>query len=86
MKNESLKPRNIIVNGKRTTVKLSNIEMNVARDLADFHNMKLNDYLVALIDMANEIDKSYGRSMGIRDGIIAELYSLLVDYDKLFKR
>jgi len=68
---------NIWIDGHRTSVKLSNVQLNVAKELASFRDMKLTDYLVLLANASKNVDKKYSRSMGIRDGLIMELYQIL---------
>lgn len=77
MKEGILNILNIYINGHRTSVKLTDTQLSIARELAMFRNMKLNKYLVLLIKTGKDIDKGYGISMAIRDGIIMELYTLL---------
>lgn len=68
---------NIFPNGKRTSVGLSPIQYNIARELADIHNMSLNKYLCMLVESGKKVDKRYGRCMAIRDGLLVELYRML---------
>lgn len=77
MKKGVLNIINIWIDGHRTSVKLTEVQRNVAEELASFRNMKLADYLVLLVNASRDVDKNYGRSMGIRDGIIMELYQIL---------
>lgn len=77
MKQGVLNIINICIDGHRTSVKLTDVQMNVAEELASFRDMKLPDYLAMLAEAARDVDKNYGRSMGIRDGIIMELYQIL---------
>ena len=77
MKEGVLNIINIWIDGNRTSVKLTDVQRNVAEELAGFRNMKLPDYLSMLAQASKEVDKNYGRSMGIRDGIIMELYQIL---------
>lgn len=65
------------MDGHRTSITLSETQLSIVKDLAEFRNMKLNDYLVLLAKTAKDIDKRYSISMGIRDGIIMELHTLL---------
>lgn len=77
MKQGILNIINIWINGHRTSVKLTDVQRNVAEELAGFRDMKLPDYLAMLAEASRDVDKNYGRSMGIRDGIIMELYQIL---------
>ena len=77
MKQGVLNIINIWIDGHKTSVKLTDIQRNVAEELASFRNMKLPDYLAMLAEASRVVDKNYGRSMGIRDGIIMELYQIL---------
>jgi len=77
MKQGVLNIINIWIDGHRTSVKLSNVQRNVAEELAGFRDMKLPDYLAMLAEASRDVDKNYGRSMGIRDGLIMELYQIL---------
>ena len=72
-----LKYVNLVIDGHRTSIKLSETQLGILKELADFRDMKLNDYMVMLINTAKEIDNRYCRSMAVRDGIIVELYTLL---------
>lgn len=85
MKEGILNIKNIFIDGRRTSVKLTDTQLSVARELALFRNMKLNDYLVLLAKTAKDIDKGYGMSMGIRDGLLMEVYSLLMAEQKRVK-
>lgn len=77
MKQGVLNIINIWIDGYRTSVKLTDVQRNVAEELASFRDMKLPDYLAMLAEASRDVDKNYGRSMGIRDGIIMELYQIL---------
>lgn len=77
MKQGVLNIINIWIDGHRTSVKLTDVQRNVAEELAGFRDMKLPDYLAMLAEASRDVDKNYGRSMGIRDGIIMELYQIL---------
>jgi predicted DNA-binding ribbon-helix-helix protein len=77
MKQGVLNIINIWIDGHRTSVKLTDVQRNVAEELASFRDMKLPDYLAMLAEASRDVDKNYGRSMGIRDGIIMELYQIL---------
>ena len=77
MKQGVLNIVNIWIDGHRTSVKLTDVQRNVAEELAGFRDMKLLDYLAMLAEASRDVDKNYGRSMGIRDGIIMELYQIL---------
>jgi len=69
---------NIFPNGKRTSVGLSNIQLQIAKELADGYGMSLNNYLCLLVEIGQKEDSRYGRCMAIRDGLLVELYRLLV--------
>ena len=70
---------NIFPNGKRTSVGLSPIQYNIARELAYIRNMSLNKYLCMLVESGKKVDKRYGRCMAIRDGLLVELYRLITE-------
>lgn len=80
MKDDLLKCINVFIDGHRTSVKLTQTQLNIAKELADLHNMRLSDYLVMLIEISKDVDKRYGRSMGVRDGLITELYGMLTNW------
>lgn len=70
---------NIFPKGKRTSVGLSNIQLQIAREFAEGYGMSLNKYLCLLIEIGQKEDKRYGRCMAIRDGLLVELYRLLIE-------
>lgn len=70
---------NIFPNGKRTSVGLSNIQLQIAKELAESYEMSLNDYLCLLVEAGQKEDRRYGRCMAIRDGLLVELYRLLLE-------
>ena len=77
MKKCLLNPVTIYENGNRTSVSLSNVQLNVLNWLAERRGVDLQTYLAALIKVARKQDKRYSRSMGIRDGIIVELFGII---------
>lgn len=85
MKEGILNIINILIDGHRTSIKLTDTQLSVARELALFRDMKLNDYLVLLIKIAKDINKGYGMSMGVRDGLLMEVYRLLMTEQKRAK-
>ena len=80
MKDDLLKCINVFIDGHRTSVKLTQTQLNIAKELADLHNMRLRDYLVMLIGISKDVNKRYGRSMAVRDGLITELYGMLTNW------
>lgn len=70
---------NIFPNGKRTSVGLSNIQLQIAKELAMGYGMSLNDYLCLLVKVGQKEDSRYGRCMAIRDGLLVELYRLITE-------
>lgn len=70
---------NIFPNGKRTSVGLSNIQLQIAKELAEGYGMKLNDFLCLLVKIGQKEDSRYGRCMAIRDGLLVELYRLIAE-------
>ena len=79
MNKSLLKVVNVIVDGKRTSVSLTPIQINIAKDFASFRNMSFSKYIGMLIDAGLGIDKRYSRSEAIRDGLIMELHTILMD-------
>lgn len=73
---------NIFPNGKRTSVGLSNIQLQIAKELAEGYGMKLNDFLCLLVEIGQKEDKRYGRCMAIRDGLLVELYRLITEINR----
>lgn len=73
---------NIFPNGKRTSVGLSNIQLQIAKELAEGYGMKLNDFLCLLVKIGQKEDRRYGRCMAIRDGLLVELYRLITENNR----
>lgn len=70
---------NIFPNGKRTSVGLSKIQLQIAKELAERYGMKLNDFLCLLVKIGQKEDRRYGRCMAIRDGLLVLLYKIVVE-------
>lgn len=79
MSKSLLKVVNVIVDGRRTSVSLTPIQISIAKDFASFRNMPFSKYIGKLIDAGLDIDKRYSRSEAIRDGLMMELHTLLMD-------
>lgn len=73
---------NIFPDGKRTSVGLSNIQLQIAKELAEGYRMKLNDFLCLLVKIGQKEDSRYGRCMAIRDGLLVELYRLITENNR----
>lgn len=78
MSKSLLKVVNVIIDGRRTSVSLTPVQISIAKDLASFRNMPFSKYIGMLIDAGLDIDKRYSRSEAIRDGLMMELHTLLM--------
>lgn len=78
MSKSLLKVVNVVVDGRRTSVSLTPIQISIAKDLAPFRNMPFSKYIGKLIEAGLDIDKRYSRSEAIRDGLMMELHTLLM--------
>jgi len=60
--------------GRRTSITMSETQLDIAKKLAEENGKSLNTYIVEKIyDMKNE-NQSYGASQAVRDGIMKDLF------------
>ena len=71
-----LKIVNIVLNGRRTSITLSEVQLKIAQKLAsEHHGVNLNEYLCTLIE-AVKSQTPCGASTAVRDGILIDLYNI----------